>query len=216
MTRIACPSRRSAGAAGGPAPPAGRRPRAAVSLAVPFLLGILAVGLLPGGPAPLAAASGVLARFQVPPPVPAAAPAPVPVGVLHGTLTDGAIRIPVWIAAAPAGPRMRATALVDTGAAHTMVDPERAVAVGVRPVPGLRATYGGVGGAVTVGFYSPLYVWPVAGGPPLLVRATEPGGLAGTVLASQGVAVLLGQDVLAHWHLVQAGTRWTLRYTPAG
>lgn len=133
---------------------------------------------------------------------------------IHGTIVDGQLQATVWASTSPFGPYRPITLMVDTGATHTMVNGSYWQFIG-SSATGQTATFTGVGGSQTVGFWTSIYVWP---GPalsmPLLYDATEPGGVGHMAIGSEGIVVLLGQDVLSHGQLVQTGDRWQFTYLP--
>ncbi len=133
---------------------------------------------------------------------------------IHGTIVDGQLQATVWASTSPFGPYRPITLMVDTGATHTMVNGSYWQSIG-SSATGQTATFTGVGGSQTVGFWTSIYVWP---GPalsmPLLYDATEPGGVGHMMIGSEGIVVLLGQDILSHGQLVQNRDTWQFTYLP--
>ncbi len=138
----------------------------------------------------------------------------VPAGVaqLSGTITNGQLQTTVWVGLSPQGPLYPVLLMVDTGAQTTMVSGHLWQAMGDQPT-GQTATFSGIGGNESVGYWPNVYVYPqdkathaiIAGG-------TEPGGIFRSVLGPEGISILLGQNIISTGSLTQQGSAWTLTY----
>lgn len=131
---------------------------------------------------------------------------------LSGTIHNGQLQTTVWVGIHPNGPLYPVKMMVDTGAQHTMVSGNFFQAAG-DAATGQTTTYAGIGGNETVGFWPGIWVYPQDEPvDPLIGGATEPGGLNRSMLGSESIIVLLGQNVIQQGTLTQNGTQWTLRY----
>lgn len=139
------------------------------------------------------------------------AQAPGTLATIHGTIVNGQLQAMVWVGANPTH-LFPVLMMVDTGAMHTMVSGTAWLDMGDTPT-GATTTYAGIGGNETVGFWPNVYVYPNDNtANPIIANQIEPGGVHRTSLGSEGIIVLLGQDVIGQGTLVQSGSHWSLTY----
>lgn len=131
---------------------------------------------------------------------------------LRGTIKNGQLQTVVWVGLSPQGPLYPVSLMLDTGAEHTMVSGNFFKAAGDTPT-GQTTTYAGIGGNEQVGFWPNVWVFPQDRPvDPIIAGQTEPGGLNRSMLGSESIIVLLGQDVIQTGQLTQKGMAWTLQY----